>query len=298
MNAIETNGLGKSFGHTAVLRDLSLRVPPGCLFGFLGPNGAGKSTTIRILLGLLRASAGSAAIFGHDVWQQGVAARSGVGYLPGDLRFYDTLTGAATLDFLAAARRHPCPARARLVERFGLPLDRRVRAYSSGMKQKLGLVAAMMHEPRLLILDEPTNALDPLVRGVLYEELRAVAAAGRTVLFSSHTLSEVEELCDEVAILRDGELVARDRVAALRVRAPRHVEILFGPDGYPELLPEGMHQLDRRGQRLVAAWTGSMPDLLGWIGRHAVEDVTIGPPDLSDLFMTYYRQAPPAEVPA
>src|SRR5262245_25849574 len=215
--AIETSGLSKCYGRRVALQDLSLSVPEGALLGFRGPNGAGKTTTLRILAGLLRATAGSARLFGRDCWLDGPCLRAEVGYLPGELHLYEALTGRATLRFLAGVRRRDC---SREIERLGrlfdLELDRRVRGYSHGMKQTLGLIQALMHRPRLLILDEPTNGLDPLMRRCLFDELRAVAAEGRTVLFSSHTLSEVDELCDEVAVLRQGRLVEMERVEVLR----------------------------------------------------------------------------------
>src|SRR5262249_17497329 len=183
---------------------------------------AGKTTAIRIMVGLLRASAGSARLFGRDCWSDGPSLRAEVGYLPGELHLYEALTGRATLEFLAEARRRDCAGEVRrLAQLFDLDLDRRVRGYSRGMKQKLGLIQALMHRPRLLILDEPTSGLDPLMRRCLFDELRSVAAEGRTVLFSSHTLSEVDELCDEVAVLRQGRLVETERIDVLRARAPR-----------------------------------------------------------------------------
>ena len=220
MNAIHTEGLCKSYGSREVLHGLTVSIGEGKLVGFLGPNGAGKTTTIRVLLGLLRATAGRASLLGQDCWSDGHAIRKEVGYLPGELHFYRGLTGRRTLEFLSSARRLDCKAEAaRLQERFDLDLDLRVRSYSSGMKQKLGLIQALMHRPRLLILDEPTNGLDPLIRRELYDELRTVVAEGRTVLFSSHTLSEVDELCEEVIILRGGRIVEHDRVDSLRRRA-------------------------------------------------------------------------------
>lgn len=287
--AIDATGLCKDFGPRRVLHELALRVPRGSLFGFLGPNGAGKTTTIRILLGLLRATAGSARVLGEGPYAGGARLRRQVGYLPGDIRFYEQLTGRGTLNFLAAARgmrdRREIDRLARV---FDLDLSRRVRAYSRGNRQKLGLVQAMMHQPELLILDEPTNALDPLVRESLYQELRAATRAGRTVLFSSHTLSEVEELCGEIAILRDGRLVEHERIEVLRNRAVRHVEIVFGPGGTPAALPPGLTPLHAGNGHLRATWVGPTAELLAWLHATRVADVTIAAPDLEDLFMAYY----------
>ena len=290
MAAIETHDLCKRFGPHEVLRKVNLRVPVGSRFGFLGPNGAGKTTTIRILLGLLRASGGAARVLGNDAWRDGSRARANVGYLAGDVHLYGDLTGRATLAFLDGARGRDSRSEIqRLTRRFDLELDKRVRDYSRGMKQKLGLIQAMMHRPQLLILDEPTIALDPLVREALYEELRAVSADGRTVLFSSHTLGEVERLCDELAILRKGRLIEQARVEVLRTRALRRVDVTFDGERQPaEPTPEGLTVAHLSATRLSGTWSGPMPPLLAWLARAHVRDVTIAPPDLEDLFLAYY----------
>lgn len=290
MDAVVTHGLTKHYGRYCALRDLNFRVPAGRLVGFLGPNGAGKTTAIRLLLGLLRATTGRADVLGRDAWRHGPAVRAQVGYLPGDVRFYDGLTGRATLAFLNAAHgAHAGAEVARLVERLDLDLDKRVRDYSRGMKQKLGLIAALMHRPQLLILDEPTTSLDPLMREALYSELRAVVAGGRTVLFSSHTLAEVQALCDEVAILRDGRLIEHERIDVLRTRALRHVEVRFrGQSGPRGALPTGLRIAQSSNAHLSATWTGPVSPLLAWLAEQSVEDVSLAPPDLEDLFLTYY----------
>ena len=289
MNAIEAIDLRKCYGPREVLRDVRLTMPAGAIFGFLGPNGAGKTTTIRILLGLLRATAGKALLFGEDAWRHGARLRRDIGYLPGDVRFYDWFTGRATLDFFNAARggRHREEIR-RLQGVFDLELDRKVRRYSRGMKQKLGLIQALMHKPKLLILDEPTTALDPLVREALYDELRNVAKEGRSILFSSHTLTEVEELCDEVAIVRAGRIIEHEKIAVLKSRAVRHVEILSAPGATLPAIPGGLRVLSRLDGKLSGAWTGPVQPLLNWLSQSAVHDVSIAPPDLEDLFMAYY----------
>ncbi len=288
--AIQITNLRKSFAQREVLRGVELQVPRASLFGFLGPNGAGKTTTIRVLLGLLRASAGRALVFGDDALRRGAALRRRIGYLPGDVRFYDWLTGRATLDFLDHARGGGGRTEiTRLSRCFDLDLSRRVRSYSRGMKQKLGLIQALMHRPELLVLDEPTTALDPLMQRALYDELRTVSRDGRTVLFSSHTLGEVEELCDQVAILRAGRVVEQERIDVLRARAVRHVEVTFGPGR--ELaapLPAGLRALRREHNHLSAAWTGPIGELLVWLAEVRPHDAEIAPPSLEDLFLTYY----------
>lgn len=294
--AIATHALSKTYGAFQALQNVDLRVPAGALFGFLGPNGAGKSTTIRILLGLLKASHGRAEILGGEAWRDGARLRREVGYLPGDVRFYDHLRGRSVLAIFDRARGGNCGQEiARLAGRFALPLNKRVRDYSRGMKQKLGIIQALMHRPRVLILDEPTTALDPLMREILYSELRQVAAEGRTVLFSSHTLREVEELCDEVAILRKGRLVEQQRIEVLQKRAVRHVHLKFDPArSLPANLPAGLRIAERVGPQWHGTWSGPIEQLLDWLRTCAVLDLTIAPPDLEELFLAYYGDDAPA----
>ena len=290
MNVIETNSLRKSYGAQEVLHGIDLRVRKGRLVGFLGPNGAGKSTTIRILLGLIRASAGSALINGQDSRRRGRAIRADVGYLPGEVRFYPSLTGRATLNFYARARRRSCADEiGRLAELFDLNLDKRTRAYSSGMKQKLGLIQALMHQPELLILDEPTTGLDPLVRKSVFAELRRVVNTGRTILFSSHSLGEVEELCDDVIILREGRVIEQEEIGILQQRALRRVTIIWpSAEAIPAPLPARFQLIERDTHVIRGNWSGSTPSLIDWLSQLQLDDVTIEPPDLEDLFLTYY----------
>jgi ABC-2 type transport system ATP-binding protein len=290
MHPVETSQLRKSYGPREVLHGIALRVARGRLTGFLGPNGAGKSTTIRILMGLLRASSGEALLFGQPARSLGHQLRAETGYLAGEVRFYPGLSGRRTLEFLASARRRDCRREMlRLAEALDLDLARAVRKYSTGMKQKLGLIQALMHKPALLLLDEPTNGLDPLVRQVLFAELRQVVAEGRTVLFSSHTLPEVEELCDDVIILRDGLVIEQERIEVLRARALRRVGIRFSSGVQPlDRWPEGFIELARQSNEVTGTWRGPVTGLLAWLGGLSVDDIIIDRPGLEDLFLTYY----------
>src|SRR5687768_249952 len=205
-------GLTKRYGPLTALNDLNLDVAQGEVLGFLGLNGAGKTTTIRLLLDLLRPTSGKAFIFGHDCWVDGLAARASVGYLPGELGLYPDLTGLEVLDFLAGigGQRVEKRRRQELLDRLELPhsdLRRKLRQYSTGMKRKLGLIQAFQADPPLLILDEPTEGLDPLMQESFYALLKDAKRRGRTVFMSSHVLSEVARVCDRVALLRKGELV-------------------------------------------------------------------------------------------
>jgi len=210
-SAIRLESLGKRYGRVRALHDVSFEVARGEIFGFLGLNGAGKTTTIRILLDLVRPSAGHAFVFGADCRTQGLTVRSQIGYLPGELGFYGDMSGAATLDFLARLGGHAVDLEWRrlLLDRLKLSasdLDRRIREYSTGMKRKLGLVQALQAQAPLLILDEPTDGLDPLMQEAVYELLAETRRRGRTVFMSSHVLPEVERVCDRIALLRRGAL--------------------------------------------------------------------------------------------
>jgi ABC-2 type transport system ATP-binding protein len=289
MHAVVTSSLTKSYGAHEALRGIDLRVPAGSLYGFLGPNGAGKTTTLRILMGLLRASGGSATVLDQDCWRDGARLRRDVGYLPGDIRLYGNMTGRSTLAFFDSARGTQSRDEInRLAKVLDLDLAKRVRDYSRGMKQKLGLIQALMHRPTLLILDEPTTGLDPLMQSTLHEELRRAADEGRTVLFSSHSLGEVEQLCNMVGILREGLLIEQAKIETLRARAIRRVEIVFTESGRTRTLPKGLHVLQEHDRRLEGSWVGPVQDLLKWLAETSVRDVMITPPDLEDLFLAYY----------
>jgi ABC-2 type transport system ATP-binding protein len=233
---ILVEGLTKHYGPRVGVKGLSLRVPKGCVFGFIGPNGAGKTTTIRLLLGFLRPGAGRAQIFGRDCWRESHLIKREVGYVPGDLRLHPWMTGVDALVVTGRARGLDlAPSGRELASYFELDLTVRVRSMSRGMRQKLGLILALVHEPSLLVLDEPTSSLDPLAQDRLYRRLRALAERGHTVFFSSHVLSEVQDLCDRVAIVRSGVLVADETLETLRSRAKREVAgaalLARGPSG-------------------------------------------------------------------
>src|SRR5258708_19051790 len=226
MSLIHLENLTRRYGRRRGIEQVSLDVPEGVLFGFLGPNGAGKTTTIRVMLGFLRPTHGVARVFGLDCWHDSKAINRDVGYLPGDLRLPSWMNGEKALSIFGVVRgRDLARSGLELAKRFDLDLDVKVRDMSRGMRQKLGLILALAHSPRLLVLDEPTSALDPLMQETLHKLLRDLAGAGHTVFFSSHSLAQVEQLCQRVAIVRDGELVADESLAALRQRAGHDVAI-------------------------------------------------------------------------
>ncbi len=294
MTVIEIKSLTRRYGSRRGIEAVNLTVPEGSLFGFLGPNGAGKTTTIRVLLGFLRPTAGAASVFGMNCWQASSRIKADVGYIPGDLRLYPWMTGESALSIFGQVRgRDMVHGGRELAARFSLDTRVRVRAMSKGMRQKLGLILAMAHKPRLLILDEPTSGLDPLMQDQLRAELKALARAGHTIFFSSHTLSEVEALCDRVAIVKDGAIVEDASLDQLRTRAGHEVTIHWRP-GSPPPQPPSFLKLSRRDdQQWHGLLEGPVSALADWLAGKPINDLSIGRPDLESLFRTFYRQEPP-----
>ena len=291
--AIQITGLTKDYGEGRGLFDLDLDVRRGEILGFLGPNGAGKSTTMRLLLDLIKPTSGSATLLGLDSQAESLEVRRRVGFLPGDLVLYPTLTGSAMLDYLGELRGGvDRRVRDELAERFDAQLDRPLRELSTGNRQKLGLIQAFMHEPELLILDEPIAGLDPLVQQSFHALLQEVAAQGRTVFLSSHTLSEVERVADRVAILRRGRLVVVDSLERLRGIAVQRLEIEFGDDApaVEELRAvPGVREAAFEGRHLVVAFEGSADALVKAIATHEVRSIRSRDDDLEEIFLHYYR---------
>ena len=291
MYAIELDNLTKRYGSRLGIDSINLAIPSGAVFGFLGPNGAGKTTAIRLLLGLLRPSSGRATVLGMDALTESPRIKASVGYIPGDLRLYPWMNARNALNIFGRVRHLDLHTPGRdLCERFDLEEDVRVRNMSRGMRQKLGLVLALAHEPKLLILDEPTTALDPTMQRTLYDYLRERTAAGATVFFSSHTLSEVEGLCDRVAILRKGKLVADEPLDALRERASRIVTLRWHDANAAKAeVPRFLTLKTRQGRDWHATLSGPVMDLVRWSADQPLEDMTLGKPDLDSLFHTYYE---------
>jgi ABC-2 type transport system ATP-binding protein len=289
---IATSGLSKDYGSGRGLFGLDLEVWQGEVFGFLGPNGAGKSTTMRLLLDLIRPTSGSAQLLGLDTINDSLAIRRRVGFLPGDFALYPKLTGRAMLDYLAQLRGGVDPhVRDSLVERFGADIDRPIRQLSTGNRQKLGLVQAFMHEPELLILDEPIAGLDPLVQQSFHALLGEVSGQGRTVFLSSHTLSEVERVTDRLAILRQGRLVVVDSLENLRKVAVQRLEIEFAQPvdvGEFRTLP-GVTEVHAEGLVVTVGFEGSADAVVKAAAKHEVLAIRPREEDLEDIFLNYYK---------
>jgi ABC-2 type transport system ATP-binding protein len=291
--AIEAVGLTKTYGTTPGITDLDLQVTEGEVFGFLGPNGAGKSTTIRTLLNFLFPTSGTGSVLGLDIIKDSLEIRQRTGYLPGELAMYDTMTAREFLIYFANLRKVKASQRmVELAERFDLDLDRKIRDYSTGNKQKVGIVNAFMHEPELLILDEPTSGLDPLMQQEFQELVIETRDQGRTVFLSSHILPEVERVADRVGIVRESKLIAVDTVEAFKAKAHRSVTIQFaGPvDATRFDSLDGVASAETRndGSVLVLAVRGSMDEVIKLAAEHNVVSVSTRSGELEEVFLSYY----------
>ncbi|MFL5777542.1 MAG: ABC transporter ATP-binding protein [Chloroflexota bacterium] len=297
---IETERLTKTYGVHRGIVEVDLEVAEGEIFGFLGPNGAGKTTTMRILVDLIRPTAGKARVFGLDAAADAVAIHRRVGYLPGEFDLYDRLTGTDTIEYFGNLRGGVDRAYvASLIERLDFDPSRRYREYSKGNKQKLGLIVALQHRPDLLILDEPTSGLDPLVQQTFFELLFEARREGRTVFLSSHVIEEVDRTCDRVAIIREGRLAQVDSVAAVRRLAFHHVELEFA---YPVATSEfeaidTVSDVVATGNRVSMRVAGPIAPVIAVASKHPLVDVVSREPNLEDVFLAQYGR-PSAEMVA
>lgn len=293
MATIRAEGLTKFYGASRGVLDLDFEVERGEVFGLLGPNGAGKTTTIRLLLDLIRPTRGRAEIFGLDPRRDAVAIRRRIGFLPGDLQLYDRLTGRELLRFFGHLRDLPglgdAPA---LAERLQVEIDRPLRDLSRGNRQKVGLLQAFMHHPDLLIFDEPTAGLDPLMQQVFYGLVREAVSERRTVFLSSHNLTEVQHVADRVGLVRDGRLELVESVETLRTRALTRVEATF--DGVPPAEAfagvAGVRELNRRANRVMLSLEGPADALVKTLARYRVIALDSHEADLEDVFLNLYRE--------
>jgi ABC-2 type transport system ATP-binding protein len=299
-DAITVSGLRKSYGKTMALDGLDLAVAQGEVHGFLGPNGSGKTTTIRILLGLLRADGGTARLLGGDPWTEATTLHRRLAYVPGDVALWPTLSGGEVIDLLGRLRGGLDPGRrASLLKRFDLDPTVKARAYSKGNRQKVALVAALASDVELLLLDEPTAGLDPLMEASFRACIEEERQRGRTVLLSSHILSEVEALCDRVTIIRRGRAVESGTLADLRhlTRTSIAAELASPPDGLDQL--PGVHDLDIEGNRVrCEVDTERLDGLLRRLSAAGVRSLTSQPPTLEELFLRHYAGDGPAAPPA
>jgi ABC-2 type transport system ATP-binding protein len=287
---LRTRNLSKRYGTFTALDDFTFEVAPGEVVGLLGPNGSGKTTALRLMLGFLRPTSGSASIGDHDCWNDSVATRRLVAYLPGELRLYENMNGRQLIRFLGDLRGQPVNGEIEtLARRFDIDIDRPIANLSSGMKRKVALLQVLAPHTPLVIMDEPTNALDPTMRGLLLEQVEQARSRGQAVLFSSHVLTEVERVCDRVAILKRGKLVHDQKVAELQ--AGRLVTATF--DGPAPEVPHlsGARVRERHGDRLTVEFTGAMPELLAWLSSRPLAELRLEPLGLNAVYYRYHGNA-------
>ena len=286
---IETEGLTKYYGDVRGVEDLDLAVSSGEVFGFLGPNGAGKSTTIRVLLGLNSPTAGQARLLGRDVTDRSALreVKANLGYIPDDVAFYERTTGARVLDYFGSLRGEE--RREELYERFPFPRERAVKEYSSGNRQKLAIVLAFMHDPEVLVMDEPTAGLDPLLQQEFYALLEEERDRGKTVFFSSHILSEVRRMCDRVAVIRDGRLVTVEEIETLLSKSGKVVRVRLeeAPD-VSSLEFDGVSRASVEDGTYTLIITGNYDALVDRLDDYTVQDLTVRETSLEDVFMHFY----------
>jgi ABC-2 type transport system ATP-binding protein len=290
MTAINTVALTKYYGKHRGIEDLNLTVMEGEVFGFLGPNGAGKTTTIRLLTAFLWPTRGDASVLNKDAWRESATIKQEVGNLPGDIHLYDKMTGGQFLNFIARFRpKKPPVLKEELVERFDLDLKKRIRDYSKGNRQKLGIIQALMHDPKLLFLDEPTTGLDPLMQQEFYHVIKEFKSRGRTVFLSSHILPEVEKVCDRVGIIKDGRLVATERIDAIAAKKIRYVEVAFeSPFNPDDFHLSGVTSIDMVNNHLRLTVQGEIDPLVKIIAQYKIRDLIIEHASLEEIFLAFY----------
>jgi ABC-2 type transport system ATP-binding protein len=282
--------LTKFYGRVRGVEGIDLSVERGEIFGFLGPNGAGKTTTIRQLMGMLRPTRGTATVLGLDSWTDAVEIKRHVGNIPGDVHLYDHLKVDEHIDYIDRFRPGADPMRQELIMRFRLDTNKKVKSLSSGNRQKVAIVLAVMHDPEILILDEPTAGLDPLMQQEFYNLLQQLKERGRTIFLSSHILSEVERVCDRVGIVRDGKLVDVRSIESMKLKKVRHMDVLFREHvdvAEFEKLPQ-VTSVQAYDNHIRITIQGDVDALLKQLARHTVDDLTFTQPSLEDFFMGFY----------
>lgn len=290
MGICEIKGLTRDYGSGRGVFDLSFSIERGEVFGFLGPNGAGKTTTIRHLMGFLKPEKGYCAIDGKDCWKERAEIQKTLGYIPGEMVFFDDMTGTEFLSFLAKYRKMKSNARVKeLLDRFELNPGSKLKKMSKGMKQKVGIVAAFMHDPEILILDEPTSGLDPLMQNRFIELVLEEKGRGKTVLISSHIFEEVERTCDRVAIIKSGKLAALDAVEALKsAQAKKYVVTLENGGAAAAFAKEGLRVMDVSNNQVTVVVQNNLKEFISIMNRYPVINIVTPNQSLEEIFMQYY----------
>jgi ABC-2 type transport system ATP-binding protein len=291
MAIVEVNNLTKSYKGSRGIIDVSFSIEEGEIFGFIGPNGAGKSTTIRTLLNLIFPTSGSATVFGKDILKHSKEIRQNVGYLPSEVHYYDDMKVIDLLKYSAKFHNNYKTERMKeLANRLDLDLNRKIEDLSFGNRKKVGIVQALLHEPKLIILDEPTSGLDPLMQNTFFELLSEERDKGATIFFSSHILSEVQKMCDRVAIIKEGKLVKVETIENLTKNKVKNITLILE---HPEQLNfefEGVIKKEVNGNELTLLYSGDIKDLLYRLNNMPVQDLLIEEPTLEEVFMHYYEK--------
>jgi ABC-2 type transport system ATP-binding protein len=292
MNVIEIDGLTKTYGSSRGIDNISFNVEEGEIFGFIGPNGAGKSTTIRTLLSLIHPTGGSAKIFGKDCIEFAPDIARDVGYLPSEVFYYDNMKVMDLLKYSASFYKKDCSGRIReLAEKLDLDLTKKIDDLSLGNKKKVGIIQGLVHEPKLIILDEPTSGLDPLMQQTFFDLLKEENRKGATILFSSHILSEVQRMCDRVAIIKEGEIVQVEKISTLKENNHKKFKLEVKSDissGYFDLA--GVNNLEVHGHHISFLFRGDINEVMQKIAEIDISNLWIEEPDLEEIFMHYYEK--------
>jgi len=290
MSVVSIQNLSKNFGKVQALRGVNLEVKEGEVYGFIGPNGAGKSTTIRVLLGILQASAGSARVFGKDVWKDAVAIHKRIAYVPGDVNLWPNLTGGEVIDLFTRLRRGGGRSRREeLIQKFDLDPSKKCRTYSKGNRQKVALAAAFAAEADLYILDEPTSGLDPLMEQVFQQCVQEVKNQGKSVFLSSHILQEVERLCDRVSIIRQGEVIETGTLRELRHLTRTSITVTTERPLEDLVTQPGVHDVAEEATVMFSVDSEQLGRTLAYLGRYGIISLEATPPTLEQLFMRHYE---------
>lgn len=290
MGIIETKNLTKSYGKSRGIIDLNLNVKEGEIYGFIGPNGAGKSTTIRTLLSLIKKTSGEATIFGLDCEKDRVKILQNVGYLPSEIFYYDNMKAIDLLQYSASFYKKDCTARIKeLSQRLDLDLHKKIEDMSLGNKKKVGIIQGLLHDPSLIILDEPTSGLDPLMQRTFFQLIEEENKRGKTVLFSSHILSEVQKISHRVGIIKEGRLILDQSIAELKKDAYKNVSIHFENLKPERLNIEGIGECSPVGNGYRFLYRGNINHLVGKLGEYQLTDLDISEPTLEEIFMHYYQ---------
>ena len=289
MNVIKTNNLTKFYGKYKGIENINLEINKGEIFGFIGPNGAGKSTTIRLLLSLIYPTSGTAFINGMDCVKESQSIKEVIGYTPSEVNYYDDMTVKELFEYSAKFYKKDCSKRVKkLSEYLELDISKKIKNLSFGNKKKVAIIQALQHEPELLIFDEPTGGLDPLIQNKFFEILQEEKSKGNTILFSSHILSEVQRVCDRVAIIKNGNILKVENVETLRNNNFKKVQVKYNGE-LPNLIIEGISDYKKQNSKIEFLYKGNINNLLTALASHKVENASITEPPLEDIFLHYYE---------